>query len=81
MYSLATILLIGFAAALTPKKNETVNMAQVNATYEAKDCEDHCWANWDLWYIQCDYDDSQNTEYCQRECDFYTDDKEEFFWF
>ena len=34
MYSLATILLIGSAAALTLEKNETVDMAQVNATHE-----------------------------------------------
>ena len=31
MYSLATILLIGSASALSLEKNETVNMAQVNA--------------------------------------------------
>ena len=31
MYRLATILLIGSAAALSLKKHETVDMAQVNA--------------------------------------------------
>ena len=43
MYRLATILLIGSAAALTLKKNETVDMAQVNATtYDPSVCEMYC---------------------------------------
>ena len=46
MYSLATILLIGSAAALTLKKNETVDMAQV----EAKKM--NCWID-DDHYEHC----------------------------
>ena len=46
MYRLATILLIGSAAALSLKKNQTVNMAQVNE-HEENDCDRHCLMNWD----------------------------------
>ena len=62
MYSLATILLIGSAAALTLKQHETVDMAQVNATYSMVDCNNHCPYSVDDDELQCD--DSEVATWC-----------------
>ena len=51
MYSLATILLIGSAAALRLTENETVDMAQVNATEE-------CHKEGDNW-VGCEHEADQ----------------------
>ena len=66
MYRLATILLIGSAAALSLEKNETVNMAQVNATYEPADCEAECWYHMMDKRVACFEDSLAN--YCIKVC-------------
>ena len=67
MYSLATILLIGFAAALPLEKIATVDMAQVNATHTTSDCKNSCQVPFAADKIDCKGNSSLQT-YCDAHC-------------
>ena len=64
MYSLATILLIGSAAALALKQHDSGDLA-LFAAYDASNCDSGCHWTWDEDAV-CDDPDLQH--YCRDYC-------------